>query len=145
MILEKFAFALRFFTSYQRWLIWQWLLISAPFLCLVPSLIFNPTKQPYLKVCNSGICWYENGYTGIPGLWTQVLNAGLWTMDSGPWTLDSDATLWTLGSGHSLTVLEQKQKSFSDSAWLNYLGCESLGTSWSRLFCRDYSFWRGYF
>ena len=100
MILEKFAFALRFFTSYQRWLIWQWLLISAPFLCLVPSLIFNPTKQPYLKVCNSGICWYENGYTGIPGLWTQVLNAGLWTMDSGPWTLDSDATLWTLGSGH---------------------------------------------
>ena len=70
-------------------------------------------------------------HTGIPGLWTKVLNAGRWTLDAGlltldagPWTLDSrrwtlDATLWTLGSGHwtlSLTVLEQNQKPVSDSA-----------------------------
>ena len=52
------------------------------------------------------------GHTGIPGLWTQELDAGLWTLDSGRWTLDAglwtlDAGLWTLdatlrklGSGH---------------------------------------------
>ena len=51
------------------------------------------------------------GRTGIPGLWTQELDAGLctldsgrWTLDTEPWTLDSgrwtlDAGLWTLDSG----------------------------------------------
>ena len=44
-------------------------------------------------------------HTGIPGLWTQVLAAGLWTLDAGLWTLDLgrwtlDATLWALGTGH---------------------------------------------
>ena len=65
-------------------------------------------------------------HTGIPGIWTQVLDAGLWTLasrrwtlDAGRWTLDPgcwtldarpqtldsgrwtlDATLWRLGSGH---------------------------------------------
>ena len=50
-------------------------------------------------------------HTGIPGLWTQELDAGFWTLDSrhwtldpGIWTLDSgrwtlDAGLWTLDSG----------------------------------------------
>ena len=43
-------------------------------------------------------------HTGIPGLWTQELDAGLWTLDSERWTLDSglltlDATLRKLGSG----------------------------------------------
>ena len=33
-----------FSTSYQRWIIRQWLLISAPCFCLVPSLIFSTTK-----------------------------------------------------------------------------------------------------
>ena len=40
-----------------------------------------------------------------------------WTLDSGRWTVD--ATLWTLGSEHwtlSLTVSEQNQNPFSDSA-----------------------------
>ena len=102
-------------------------------------------------------------------LWT--LDSGCWTLDAGRWTLDSE--LWTLDSGRwtlgfrrctldaihfgrwalatgrlSLTVLEQNQKPVSDSAWLNYwklFGFESLRTSWSRLFCRDYRFWRGYF
>ena len=37
-------------------------------------------------------------HTGIPGLWTQELDAGLWTLDSGRWTLD--AGLWMLDSGH---------------------------------------------
>ena len=39
-----------------------------------------------------------NWHTGIPGLWTQELDAGLWMLDSGLWTLDSG--LWTLHSGH---------------------------------------------
>ena len=84
-----------------------------------------------------------------------------WTLDSGCCTLDSErctlytglstldvATLhfglWTL----LLTALEQNQKPLSDSAWLNYwkfFGYESLRTSWSRLFYRDYRFSRGYF
>ena len=43
-------------------------------------------------------------HTGIPGLWTQELDAGLWTLDSGLWTLDSgrwtlDAGRWTQDSG----------------------------------------------
>ena len=49
---------------------------------------------------------------GIPGLWTQVLDAGLWMLDSGGWTLDAglwiqdpgsytlDAGLWTMDNGH---------------------------------------------
>ena len=40
-----------------------------------------------------------------------------WTLDSGRWIVD--ATLWTLGSEHwtlSLTVSEQNQNPFSDSA-----------------------------
>ena len=28
-------------------------------------------------------------HTGIPRLWTQVLDAGLWALDAGPWTLDA--------------------------------------------------------
>ena len=36
-------------------------------------------------------------YTGIPGLWTQELDAGLWALDSGRWILDT--RLWTLDSG----------------------------------------------
>ena len=37
------------------------------------------------------------GHTGIPGLWTQELDVGLWKLDSGRWTLN--AGLWTLDSG----------------------------------------------
>ena len=71
MILEKFSFSficltqnfklclklllpgtVSFSTSYQRWLIRQWLLISNPWFCLVSSLISTPIKQPYSKVGN---------------------------------------------------------------------------------------------
>ena len=38
----------------------------------------------------------KSGYTGIPGLWTQELDAGLWTLDAGLRTLDSYTGLWTL-------------------------------------------------
>ena len=49
-----------FCTSCQRWLIRQWLIINTPCSCLVLSLIFSLTKQPYSKVGNSGIYWYQN-------------------------------------------------------------------------------------
>ena len=52
--------AVSFSTSYQRWHIRQWLLISAPCLCLVPSLITSPIKQPYSKVGNSRMYRYGN-------------------------------------------------------------------------------------
>ena len=52
-------------------------------------------------------------HTGIPGLWTQELHTGLWTLDSGRWTLGSGP--WTL----SLNVVEQNQNSVSDFTWLN--------------------------
>ena len=49
---------INFSTLYQRWLIRQWLLISALCLFLVPSLIFRPTKQPYWKVVDSRMYRY---------------------------------------------------------------------------------------
>ena len=55
----KFKFLLpdtvSFSTSYQRWLIKQKLLISAPLprLCLFLSLVVSRTKQPHSKVDNS--------------------------------------------------------------------------------------------
>ena len=87
------------------------------------------------------------------------MDAGLWTLDYGHWTLDPwrwtlDPGCYTLdaeSSGHwalLLTVVEQNQNLVSDLTWLNYwkfVGCKSLRTSWSGLFCRDYKFWRGYF
>ena len=46
----------------------------------------------------------RNGQTGIPELWTQVLDAGLWRLDYGSWTLESgrwtvDVGRWTLDVG----------------------------------------------
>ena len=45
-----------------------------------------------------------NGHTGIPGPWTQELDAGLWTLDSERWTLDPgrwtpDPGRWTMDDG----------------------------------------------
>ena len=49
------------------------------------------------------LLWYHHspvtgkkGHTWISGLWTEVLDVGLWTLESGPWMLD--AGLWTLDS-----------------------------------------------
>ena len=44
------------------------------------------------------------GHTGIPGLWTQELDVGPWTLGSGCWTLDVglwtlDSERWTLNAG----------------------------------------------
>ena len=88
------------------------------------------------------------------GFWTRhavllALDPGRWTLDVEIWTLD--VIFWTLSSRNctlSLTVSEQNQNPVFDFALLDcweFFGCESLRTSWSRLFCRDYRFWRGYF
>ena len=52
----------------------------------------------------------EKRHTGIPGLWTQELDARHWTLDAGVWTLGSE--LWTL----SLTIVEQNQNPVPDFA-----------------------------
>ena len=68
-----------------------------------------PKEGPLLA---QNILIYINGHTGIPGLWTQELDAGLWMLDSGLWmlnpglcTLDSGRWMlhfgrWALGTGH---------------------------------------------
>ena len=50
----------RFSTLYQRWIIRQWLLISGPCLCLVPSLIFSSTKHQYSNIGSTTMYRYEN-------------------------------------------------------------------------------------
>ena len=52
----------------------------------------------------------KTSHTGIPGLWGQVLDTGLWTLDAILWTLDSGH--WTLLLGGS----EQNQSPVSDSS-----------------------------
>ena len=44
------------------------------------------------------VLFQKNGDTGIPGLWTQELDSGPWTLDAGIWTLDSGC--WALDPGH---------------------------------------------
>ena len=111
-----------------------------------------------VKIYVFNVFLYLGGYNSIPDFWTMDASVGPWTLDAGCWTLVSglstlDAGRYTLDPGlwHrtlSLTVLEQNQKAVSDSAWLNYwkfFGRDSLRAWWSRLFCRDYRFWRSYF
>ena len=75
-----------------------------------------------------------------------MLDAGCWMLDAGLWTLDT--TLWTLGSGHCTqdNFVDCCRTESTPSFWfflikLLKILCESLRTSWSRLFCRDYRFW----
>ena len=56
-----------------------------------------------MSIISSSVLPYKS-HTGIPGLWTQELDAGLWTLDSGrcplgagDWTLDTGP--WTLDTG----------------------------------------------
>ena len=53
-----------------------------------PSATFVVQKHALPK-----IIWH----TGIPGLWTQGLDAGILTPDSGHWTVDIGC--WTLDAG----------------------------------------------
>ena len=85
-------------------------------------------------------------HTRIPGLWTQVLNAGLRTLDSGRWMLHFER--WALVTGHCRWLFRTKSESNFWFCLINYWKfseCELLRTLWSRLFCRDYRFWCGYF
>ena len=67
----------------------------------------------------------------------EFLDSGrkCWTLESGLWALD--AGLWALGSGHFCW----QGNPVSASAWSNYwkfFGYDSLRTSWSHLFYREY-------
>ena len=90
-----------FCTQLIFWYLFDGLLQSICFrmFCSKHSITFENT---YLVSC-----WFHcvdilyikfRRHTGISGLWTQELDAGLWTLDTGLWTLD--AGLWTLDSGH---------------------------------------------
>ena len=97
--------------------------------CLVVACIkWLPIKkktpsQWYVRYCR---------YNRIRGLWTQVLDAGLWTLDTRIWSLDSrrwgldawiwslDSRRWTLNAGHCF-LLTEELTSDPDSVQLNYL------------------------
>ena len=76
-----------------------------------------PKEGPLLA---QNILIYINGHTGIPGLWTQELDAGLWTLNAGLWTLGSerwtlDAGPWTLDAG--LWTLDAKPWTLYSRLW----------------------------
>ena len=73
------------------------------------------------------------GHTRIPGLWTQVLDTGLWTLEFGRWTLD--AGLWTLGSG--CWTLDAGLWTLGSGCWLWMLG----SGWWILLLTGETSFW----
>ena len=88
----------------------------------------------------------SNVNNGIP----EFLDSGRWMLDSGPSRLDAGRC--TFGAG--LCALDIYRWLFLilfqflillDQIIEKFFGCESLRTSWSPLFCRDYRFWRGYF
>ena len=73
---------------------------------------FKKAQQPHLFLKRLGLFWsascdHLNQHTGIPGLWTQVLDATLEKLETGHWTL-------------LLTGSEQNQNPVSDSAWLSH-------------------------
>ena len=50
------------------------------------------------------------GHTRIPGLWTQVLDAGIWILNSGRWILDAE--IFTIGARGWWLKLDCGRKSF---------------------------------
>ena len=70
----------------------------------VPLIATNKLKFCLsMSIISSSVFPYKS-HTGIPGLWTQELDAGLWTLDSGRWPLDAggwtlDTRPWTLDTG----------------------------------------------
>ena len=88
----------------------------------------------------------------------RTLDAGLWTLDSGRWNLDSG--LWTLDYGHYTwnaglwtldTVVDCFRTELKPSFWicliklLRILWVQVSKDLMTRLFCRGYRLWRGYF
>ena len=102
-------------------LIFQIILVTENHFCyLLLSMIVKALRQLHAKgiiaaLLNSGNSHDlgNQGHTGIPGLWTQELDAGLWTLDSGRWTLD--AGLWTLNSGRC--TLDAGRWELDDGRW----------------------------
>ena len=86
----------------------------------------NHVCQNLVSFFYIGVFTKENGHsiflrhTGIHRLWTQELDAGLWTLDAGRWTLDSGR--WTLDSGHW---------TLDSGRWTLHLGSQALGTKYS--------------
>ena len=84
--------------------------IPSPLSIYVPnsSTISNEPPSPNdtcermkSKETQSQVTSHLNWHTGIPGLWTQKLDAGPWTLHAGLWTLDVglltlNARMWTL-------------------------------------------------
>lgn len=67
--------------------------------CIVTFLCFFALKN-IMMTCDKRNVWY----TGITGLWTHQLDAGLWTLDCGRWSVDAghwflDAGRWSLNAG----------------------------------------------
>ena len=81
-------------------------------------------------------------HTGIPGPWTQELDAGLWTLDSGRWTLDAghwtlDAGLWMLDSG--LWMLDSELWTLDSGRFFDYTN-KHIRTPRSRIWIWTYLF-----
>ena len=66
-----------------------------------------------------------NRHTGIPGFWTQVLDAGLWDLHSGHWTWDAGPC--TLGSGYWAPnawqwMLDPGRRTLNPGCWTMHFG-----------------------
>ena len=77
------------------------------------------SRRKFLKVERNENILRKNRHTGIPGLLTQVLDSGLWTLDSGHWTLD--ARLWTVDAG--LWTLDYECWTLDAELWMLDSGC----------------------
>ena len=62
----------------------------------------------------SAVYWH----TGIPGLRTQELDTGLWTLNSGRWTLDAGPGRWTLDTGR--WTLDSGRWTLDSGRWALY-------------------------
>ena len=117
------------------------------------DLILTNQSQLFMKSKTfiTGI-WHCHGHTGVPGLLTQVLDAGLWTLDSrrstldtGLWTLDSgcwtlDAGLWKLDSG--IWTLAAWLWTLDPGRWTLDTKLWTLGSDWWTLLLTGVpSFW----
>ena len=58
-------------------------MIDTDLFCQILSISTNYGDQLWRKEV-------AERHTGIPGLWTQVLNPGRWSLYAGPWTLESE-------------------------------------------------------
>ena len=110
------------FFSFRNWKTHQ-------FLCLLYEDLFSVDGSLKNLFLNFVLCIIAlDRHTGIPGPWTQELDAGLWTLDTGLWTLGSG--LWTLGSGR--WTLDAGLWTLDAGRWNLYAGSWNLDAgSWT--------------